>query len=155
MTAPQAPDPPPRRRNGLFFFPGAAPLPLVPRILVSGPGSGDIHRDSDFWGSFTENCLVRGIGGGIAGGVLGFVFGAVFSTGMGSLSAHDPALRDWQASVAARGIAGGAALPGALPFPTEPPKQPLLRVLKEGLVEVRFFLRGGRAPPPPPPPPRP
>jgi hypothetical protein len=134
---------PPRRSNGLFSFPRASPLPLVPRILIAGPAAGELHREADFWSRFTENCLVRGIGGGIAGGALGFVFGAVFSTGMGSLSAHDPALRDWQASVAARGAAGGAALPGSLPFPAEPPKQPLLRVMKEGLLEVRVGGRRG------------
>ena len=127
-----APPPPLRRQNGLFSFPRAVALPLVPRILVHGPAAGELHREADFWGAFTENCLVRGIGGGVAGGVFGFVFGAVFSTGMGSLSAHhDPALRDWQASVAARG-------PGA-PLPPEPPKQPLLQVLREGLVEVRWW----------------
>jgi hypothetical protein len=126
-----APSPPPRRQNGIFSFPRAVALPLVPRILVHGPAAGELHKEADFWGAFTENCLVRGIGGGLAGGVFGFVFGAVFSTGMGSLSAHhDPALRDWQATVAARG-------PG-MPLPPEPPKQPLLQVLREGLVEVRW-----------------
>lgn len=148
MSGPELPVVP-RRVNGLFSYPQRAPaLPLVPRILVDGPAAGELHNPRDFWGAFTENCLVRGIGGGIAGGLFGFLFGAVFSTGMGSLSAHhDPALRDWQASVAARGAAGGAALP----LPPEPPKQPLLQVLREGLLEVRIAkIRAvARAPPGP------
>ena len=125
-----------------YRFP--ATLPLVPRILVSGPGAGEIYNPADFW-AFTESCVVRGLGAGVAGGLMGLFFGAVFST-YGSLAPHDPALRDWQAAAAARGGAlntGGSAatpLPGALPFPTEPPKVPLLRALKEGLVEVRFFF---------------
>lgn len=67
---------------------------------------------------------------------MGFFFGAVFS-GYGSLQPHDPSLRNWAAQPA------GAA--GAAPYAyQEPPKVPLLRALKEGLVEVRCgaALRG-------------
>jgi len=146
-------------------FPYDARSPLVPDVLARGPQSGDLVEPPDPW-AFTESCLLRSAGSGLAGGAMGFFFGAVFS-GYGSLQPTDPALRDWQATAAAQQqaaaarAAGGAgavpagaaphlplampglpsapALPGALPYSHfDAPKIPLLRALKEGLVEVRW-----------------
>ena len=141
MTQQHQQPPRPLLRSNPFLL--APSLPLVPRILVAGPGGGDIYNAPDFW-AFTESCLVRGAGSAVAGGLMGLFFGAVFSS-YGSLAPHDPALSNMHAAAAARGgalrmpgaPAGAPLLPGALPFPSEPPKVPLLQTLREGLVEVR------------------
>jgi hypothetical protein len=147
-------------------FPYDTRSPLVPDILVHGPQSGDLVEPPDPW-AFTESCILRSAGSGLAGGAMGFFFGAVFSgygslqphdPALRDWQATAAAQQQAAAARAAggAGAAGGAAgatphlplampgppaapmLPGALPYSyLDPPKVPLLRALKEGLVEVR------------------
>ena len=93
---PQAtPAPRPLLRSNPFLL--APSLPLVPRILVAGPGGGDIYNAPDFW-AFTESCLVRGAGSADAFNFSGEVQGA---------NAYSNSVRFFLATAASAARGGG------------------------------------------------
>jgi hypothetical protein len=112
--APAAARPMPPFAPPAYALPPSAAVPFVPPLLVGG----DFPEQRDPL-AFTEHCLVRGAGATVMGGLFGFFLGGFFS-GYGQLGAYDPALRDWQQTVAKaveeggkKGAAGAAAAPPA------------------------------------------
>ena len=111
------------RADAPLLPPRPTTFPLLPSAAARGLAEGGALPELPvpFW--VGELCPVRGAGAVVVGGAMGFVFGLMFA---GMSMSTPPHLEPFSGALAAGG-----------PNAPEPPKVPLLRQVKDGLIDLK------------------